>query len=231
MNLKILFLTVIALPLLSACESEEDRILADAEACINRATTAAEADVCMAKVAGMQNEDAYLIRCSAHFVAQGLNESRLAAAFQNIDANGNVGGFSPTTTALSYLVFDNVTLPAHTVVISKSDCERSGATSLVRLLTMIEIGSTIADLGGGITPGDTTAIEAIITDLTDGTPATPAQQTAIGSMAVSVRETFCLNNSAYSSTDVCDKVNAAYAASAGNVQNFGAQLLELLDNN
>jgi hypothetical protein len=233
MNFKYFLLLILTIPFLSACETEEDRLLAEAEACINRASSGdvAAADACIAKVAGMENEDAYMIRCSAHFIAQDFNEARLADAFENIDANSNVGGFTPTTIALSYMVFNNA-LGAHTVTISKADCERSGATSLARILTLVEIGTTISDLGGGgVIPGDTTAIEAIIADLTDGTPATAPQQTAIGTMAVSLREDFCVNNSAYSSTDVCDKVNAAYTASAGNVQSFGAALLELLDNN
>lgn len=230
-KLLVLLAAVLALPLLTACESEEDRTLAEAEACINSATST-NVDACMAKVDGLTSEDAYLIRCSAHFIAQNITETRLASAFTNIKSSSAVAGVTPTTIALSYMIFDETKL-AHNVAVSKSDCELSGAPSLSRIVSLAEIATTFAAAAGaansGFTPGDTASVESFIANFVANSPGTVAQdETTIGNLAVGIRENFCVNNSPFTGTDVCTKMNQAFTSGVGNPQTIGQQIIALL---
>lgn len=230
-KLLVLIAVALALPLLTACESEEDRILAEAEGCINRATEFT-VDACVAKVQHMTSEDAYLIKCSAHFIAQNITENRLSSAFANIDSSSAVGGVTPTTIAFSYMVF-NEAKTLHTVAISKADCARSGADSLARIVSLAEIATTFAAAAGaaagGFTPGDTASIESYIANFVANSPGTVAQDEAtIGNLAVGIRESFCVNNSPFTGTDICEKMNSAYTTGGGDPQTIGQQIIAML---
>ena len=227
-SLRFVLLALLAIPVLTACESDEDRLLAEAEQCINRAD-ASNVDACVAKVAGMESEDAYLIRCSAHFIAQSFTETRLIEAFENIKSSSEISGITPTTVTLSYMVFNNA-ITNHTVAVSKNDCSRSGATSLSRVLQLVEVATGISDAvvnagGGAVAVGDGPALEAAITNFV----ANGGSPTTLGSQAIAIRESFCVNNTGFSSSDICRKVNQAYTSGGGDPTNIGNAILALLD--
>lgn len=85
-NLLKLTTPVIALILglsLLGCESKEDQDLFAGQVCLDHAKTEAEATVCVNKVAGYESAQAYLIRCSANFIAQVKRHFEGLALFQN----------------------------------------------------------------------------------------------------------------------------------------------------
>ncbi len=214
-KLLVLLAATLALPFLTACESEEDRTLAAAEACINR-STAATVDACVAKVAGMESEDAYMIRCSSHFIAQDITEAKLATGFAQIK-NSTVGVVPSMTFAMSYLMFDNVAIPLHTSTIAKYDCVRSGVKSLYNFVVLSDLAAVFSNVP--TTPaGLANAINML----------GPGSDTQIGDRAVEIKTIFC-DQGNFSGTDICTKVNAAYTAANGNVAALGAQIRDLLD--
>ena len=90
-----IFLSLVLSLILAACESDEDRQIAEAQDCLNNASpTLASANVCLAKVDGLTSEESYYIRCSARFLGQGFVGSRFADAFESLadDEDGGGGG-------------------------------------------------------------------------------------------------------------------------------------------
>ena len=228
MNSKLLLLLAAALtlPLLTACESEEDRKLAEAEACINRATSGdvAAANACMNKVAGMTSEDAYLIRCSAHFIAQNISEGTLSTGFATIK-NATSGGVPTTTYAMSFLLFGNIA--GHDINTAMSDCNQSGAVSLYKIVQLSSLGNTLSF--GGLAPGATpTDLANAISNF--NATATPAQLAEAGAKVLEIKETFCDNGGSFSGTDICNKVNQALTNAGSNPQAIGDLIADYLDN-
>ncbi len=217
-QLLVLFAATLALSLLTACETEEDRTLAEAEACINRAT-AATVDACVAKVAGMTNEDAYLIRCSAHFIAQNITEASLTTGFANIKS-ATSGGVPSMTYAMSYLLFDN-SITNHTISTAMNNCSLSGATSLYKLVQLSNLGTTLG--GGAIANGDSAGLAAAIAGF-------GGDAAAVGNMVLDIKTTFCDNGGSFGGTDICTKVNLAVTNAGGNATTIGNLIADYLDN-
>lgn len=226
-KLLVLLAATLALPFLTACETEEDRAIAGAEACINRATSGnvSEANACMAKVAGMTSEDAYLIRCSAHFIAQNISESTLSTGFATIK-NANSGGVPSMTFAMSYLLFANIA--GHDINSSLSDCNLSGAVSLYKIVQLSSLANTF-DLGGLLMPGASpTDLASAIANF--NTNATPQELAEAGAKVLEIKGTFCDNGGTFSGTDICNKVNQAVATAGSNPQAIGDLIADYLDN-
>lgn len=209
-KLLVILIATLALPFLAACETKEDRTLAEAEACINRAT-AANVDACVNKVAGMTSEDAYLIRCSSHFIAQDITETKLATGFAQIKSP-IAGGVPSMTFAMSYLMFDNVSLPLHTSDIAKNHCLLSGAKSLYNFVVLSDLASVFSNV-----PTTPAGLAAAIGAMGAGS------DTEIGNQAIEIKSIFC-DQGNFSGTDICSKVNAAFVAAGGSVAALGAQI-------
>jgi hypothetical protein len=221
---------------ISACEIEnaEDRQIASAISCMDQAHTQADADVCMAKVDGLNSERAYSVRCSAHFIAQGLTGDRLGQAFQQLQQNPGGGGTQSSALA-AYLVFRNLT--NHTSDITLNDCTLSGSVGAKGLASMAHVATKIASFssggGGGITPGtnlDPASVSfdrtAIVTELTNlknqvqaNNPAATPTVTAIGQAAVAAQQAYCSEGS-MAGEDICTRLNNAI--NAGNASGLGA---------
>lgn len=219
MKFRILLAALIAVPLLSACETEEDRVMADAQSCLNKATPV-NVDSCVAKLNGITNQQSYVIRCTAHFIAQGITASTLAAAFQNIKGS-TTAGVPSTTYAIAYLIFDD-TITGHTAAQAMNECEISGATSLTNLIRLSSLANTFT--GGAVANGDYSGLASAIAMYAGG------DYTSIGQQAIDIKEAYCDNGGNFSGTDICNKMNQAYNMGGGTPATIGAFIQQYLDN-
>jgi hypothetical protein len=220
----------------TGCEKQEDQKIAEAKECIDHATNSVTADACVAKIDGVQSPQAYLIRCSADFIAQDFTSSRLATAFQKIKDNTSTGGTSATAAAMAYFVFAK-NLPGHTVDTAYSNCEQAGVRSMSRLATMAKMATTIAQAGlGSLTTLDPSnpstfnpaAIQTAITTLTNSND--PTTNASVGTVAQQASAVYCNAGSSFASNDVCTKLNSAISAGNGDAATIGQSLLNLLKN-
>lgn len=236
MNSKMIRLSLAGLAtlILSGCETAEDRQLASAQDCIDSARTADDADRCYALVEGLENEKAYLIRCSANYIAQGFTGERMASAFQRLK-DGDGGGQSPMATAMAYLVFSNPSA-VHSVDSAVLNCTRSGVRSMQRLVTMSKLATFITQqgLGGGAIPAnanpldpsfDPATIQNAITNLAGGTD---TDKETVGTIALQMNDAYCGAGSSFTGNEICLKLGDAISTGSGNAKDIGEQLLALL---
>lgn len=221
--------------LLTGCEAEqtEKDMLAEAQFCLDDATTASAANACMSKISGLSSPQAYSLRCAAGFVASGITTpANLSNALTAISEGGG------PTEMLSALNFGDVALVNQTA----SDCNASGkeglaligamaksATALSNAAEILNLGSCGGDLSGC----DTAAIEDAISDILSNpsAPAAEAAIEAIGSSIQTVYSSTCggTNNA---NTDICGDINQALAAANITditntpISQIGAALLE-----
>lgn len=236
MNSKLFLLAIAgtASLILTACETAEDRQLASAQDCIDAARTANDADRCYELVAGNESEKAYLIRCSANYIAQGFTGERMASAFQRLK-DGDNAGQDPMATAMAYLVFSNAS-SIHSVDSAVNNCTRSGVRSMLRLVTMSKLATFITRTGlGGTIPAnanpldpsfDPSTIQSAITNLAGS--GTPADKENVGNIALQLNDAYCNPGSSFTGNDICLKLGDAISAGGGNAQTIGDQLLSLL---
>ncbi|MDX9730746.1 MAG: hypothetical protein RBT63_03155 [Bdellovibrionales bacterium] len=235
MSMNRIWKPLLVLPLLlilTACETEEDRQISGAQDCIDAAKDEADADRCFAMVNGNNSEKAYLIRCSASYIAQGFTGNRFADAFQKLK-DGDSTGQDPMATAMAYLVFAK-NLPKHTAETTLENCKKSGVRSLVRLATMSSLSTYIAQTVGGPIPDpmdpnfDPSQYQAAIDTLANA--GTEEQQKTVGGIAIQAHEAYCNEGSSFESNEICQHLNSALATGGGDRAAIGQQLLALLKN-
>ncbi len=221
-----------AVVILAACETPEDQKLAGAQNCIDIAKTSDDADRCTAMVSGVETEKAYLIRCSAGYIAQGFTGARFATAFQRLKDNPS-SGQDPMATVMAYMIFTKA-LPAYTADATLANCTKSGVRSMVRLATMTKLATFIATAGlGGIpTTADPlnpafnpAAITTAIANLAGS--GSPADQANVGAIAVQMNTAYCNPGSSFESNEVCTNIKNAVNG-GGSQQAIGQALLAQL---
>jgi hypothetical protein len=235
-SIKIVFFSALAISTivaLAGCEKSEDKAIASAQACLDKATGSAAANACLEKINGYTSQKAYLVRCSANFVAQGFTGQRLADAFQSIKSSGSGGGSTNSmTSALGYFTFGSTAAMTE----AATNCEKSGVRSMQRLATMANLATTLADLtnnlgaiSAALAAGSdpTAAIQAAIAAIPS--VADPeAAKASLGNIAVQANTAFCNSGSSFTSNDVCKTLSSALAA--GTPSDVGALLLTCLSN-
>jgi hypothetical protein len=227
------FALLTAVLCLTSCETPEDRQLASAQDCIDSAKTSDDADRCYAAVDGIETEKAYLIRCSANYIAQGFTGPRFASAFQRLKDNPS-SGQDPMATVMAYVVFSK-TSTLHTIDNAVSNCTKSNVRSMIRLVTMSKLATFVANAGLGGIPAnadplsgsfDPAQISAAITNLANSGSA--ADQAAVGNIAITANDAYCNAGSSFESNEVCKNLKDAIANGGGNAQTIGQALLAQL---
>lgn len=218
--------------LVVGCETGEDRQLASAQECIDAASTEGEADLCYNAVAGIETEKAYLIRCSANYIAQGFTGARFANAFQRLKENPN-SGQDPMATVMAYMIFSK-TSTLHSVDNTLANCTRSGVRSMVRLATMTKLATFIAQVGLGGIPANADPLNAsfdpaqISTAIANLAGGSPADQASVGTIAIQASEAYCNEGSSFESNEICVNLNAAISSGNGDATAIGLALLTQL---
>ena len=225
-------IAVSTLLLLTSCETPDDQKLATAQNCIDGAKTSADADRCTAIVAGVETEKAYLIRCSAGYIAQGFTGARFATAFQRLKDNPN-SGQDPMATAMAYLIFTKSSV-AYSADNTLTNCTKSGVRSMMRLATMSKLATFIATAGLGSIPtsADPTdpafnpaSISTAISNLAGSGSA--ADQANVGTIAIAANAAYCNPGSSFATNEICTNLTAAINGGGSN-QSIGQALLAQL---
>jgi hypothetical protein len=218
---------LVAAQLLTGCESEDERKLASAQSCLDRATDTTTANACSDIVQGLESESAYLIRCSANFIAQGFTASRMASAFQQIKDNTN--GSDPMVSLMGWFVFQNVA-GSNSVTTTVSNCTKSNVRSMLRLATAAQLATTFASYTGlgNFTTTDTATLQANMTAAIAAANGDPVKTAEIGAVAITAAAAYCNEGSSYNSTEICTNLNAALAVST-DPATIGQQLVTELN--
>ncbi len=238
-----IFLSLVLSLILAACESDEDRQIAEAQDCLNNASpTLASANVCLAKVDGLTSEESYYIRCSARFLGQGFVGSRFADAFESLadDEDGGGGGQDAMTTALTVMVFtgtDNANAKQNATN-TLNECLLSGSQGLSRLAALTSLATTLASAVTGINLNEIaengltqTQVDDLIANLTNDGEFV-GEDEELGNIALTANTLFCADeDSDFADTDICTNIDAAIAAGGGDPATIGDALRDQLATN
>lgn len=209
---------------LPGCEADQDRILADAQACLDQATPT-QAPRCTAMVAGLTSTQSYAIRCSVHFVVEGVTGLRFANAFQQIKSS--TGTSDPLTLVLGDLVFAT-TAGTDGSVATLADCKASGDPGLLQVALLTSIGTYVAV---NSTPAPTPAADGSLTaaQIKSAAQTFTGSTAVLGDFTVQANASFCAVGSSLTANKVClDLASAISAGSSGGNPAIGTALLALL---
>ena len=210
---------------LAGCEQEEDRKLWAAQQCLDNATTGAQAEVCANMVSGMTTDASYLIRCSAHYIYNGLTSAKLASAFQNLKDNPSSGNNS-TITVMKYMVFSSKS-GAHGSTQTLTDCTLSKASSFLRFATITAFATELAT-GAGVNLSNIDSLtEQDIKNALSNYP--NASNSTLGTLALQVNSAYCATGSSFINTDVCKSLSTA--TSSTDPATVGAAIRTALQSN
>lgn len=209
-----------ALLLFTSCEDKEEANLYKAQACLDKAT-AATANACLGSISGQTSQRSYSLRCSASFLAEGIDESAIIDALRNID--GDQGG-DPTSASIAALAMTDSTASANAV----SNCAKSGSDSLTALANFANVATALKGalaLGSDPTPAQ---VETAI----DGWGAqTPAEKEAVANAIIASQASMCNStNGLFKDTDACTDINQAIAANPSGGTALADALIANLDN-
>lgn len=204
-------ITVLSLGLIS-CESEEDNKILAAQECFNDladTASAAQVDACMAKIAGIETQNAYTIRCSGEFLKGGLTTLKLVTAFDGYKTQ-------PKANQEAYLI-EQLALDPNEFAADQaySDCAKTGTPGLNYIATLSRFGTKVKHLGGGGTIA--TSISNCI-----ATP-TLCDNQAIGEMVVNMADLYCKGDAVQQ--QICIDIASAEAASGNDFAAIAAALL------
>lgn len=219
---------------LFSCESSENQALSAGMDCVDKARTTPDATRCLNLVSGLSSEQAYLIRCSANFIAQGFTGKRVADALTDLDENSDV---DPALMTLSLFVFPLTSSSSpHRIAKVMENCEKSNSHSMTQLATLALLATTIASVASGLEdlldsdfdPSNPDAIKNL-KDALDQLVAEPedAKSEEIGIVAVIAHDAYC-TDSDFSDTEICDDLGQAIIDGGNDPKLVGEKLLELL---
>lgn len=246
-TLSLFGLSALTLASLSACETGEDRTMASAQSCLDGARDESSAQRCVDLVQGLETQDAYLVRCSAAFIANGFSGQKIADAYLTLSDDDN-GGTDPMVSLMAYLNFDSSNqnfTPASAV----TNCQRAGLRSMLQLATAANLATSIQAIASqpinyidgngdpqtlpGITfTGDSVADMQAAVDWFDTNgaaleTATDAPLEQIGNIAIVANSAFC-TGLANPNEDVCTNLGNAISTGNGDVTTIAQNLMNLL---
>ena len=204
----------------SGCEQQDDLSMASAQSCLDTATTASQANTCVAKIAGIETADAYLVRCSANFIAQGFTGQRVATAYSRMSSSSS--GTDPMLNIMAYLVFANADA-TNSVANAVTNCTKSGVLSMQQLVQVANLATTTSTLANVcndgtlncVDPGKVDAVTLVTKIKAAFTNTTAPNKAAVGTLALNLNSSFCGAGSNYASEDVCTYMSQAITAAGG----------------
>lgn len=205
---------------LSACsETNRDKI-GEAQLCLDTATPST-VNSCLSKISGIESANAYALRCSANFIAQGLGSaSTLSEALNNLSGmGGNAALFSVLRFKAS-----TTTEAASLASSAQANCDKSGNAGMKLIASMATTATTLSNLVSGVGPIDPNnppsetdiknALNSLASQLNSGdqtqVDSATAQVQAITDALVSTYNSSCTSGSSQQ-TDICKQLQPAFA--------------------
>jgi hypothetical protein len=212
----IVAMALISTALLTSCEDAEDRKLASAQKCLNGVGDRTGVDLsnyaqmCMDKIAGMDNVQANNIFCAGYFLKGGLTNSKIITAFDLYNDAAEADKEA--------VLIENLSLGVGGTAVADSNsaytyCSKTGVAGLIYVASLCRIG-TFVDQAAGAT------IDDQIQDFIDN--ASAGDQTAVGEMIDDLSEVYCQGEAKES--NLCIEINSAKQAAGTNYE----QLAEIL---
>ncbi len=200
------------------CEDKKESNLIKAQACINKAT-AATVNACLSSIEGQTSKRSFVLRCSAAFISEGIDEDAIIAAIRNIDGSKNTG--NPTTPALAALTMSDIDISTAAVEV----CTQSGSQALIALSNFANLSTSLSDLLGFVKGDDADAIESLIASYNAGTADNDAK-VALGNAVVVAQSSLCNStNGLFKKTDVCNDIDSAVNENPGEAADITDALL------
>ena len=228
MRFTLAIVLMFSLVLFSSCESSDQTTLSTAQACLDHASSKVSANACVAQLGTLRTTDAYMIICSAHFIAQGFSTARFVNAYNAMTSSAS--GTNATAQSMAFMSFNSTTGTDGSVQ-TLSDCQASNVQSLTRLAVLAQmatvIGTVAASLGStydpnaGYTSAQLTAALAAFGTSPSADPAT------LGSTAITANQSYCASGSSYQTSNVCTTLNAAISAGGSPTQIGNALITQL----
>ena len=194
---------------LSACESSTDETNAQAQSCMDNATTGTQAASCMALVAGRVDAQAENIICSGLFLEWGFSTETFATLIQTVEKNPNNQNAALNILINLPLTGNNPitgTSAATDVLNISSACQSTGSPGLTMLSQFLVIATNVGTLSGVVFDGsqlDLATAKAALNSLTSNS----AASVAIGQAASTIYATYCGADT--TNTSVCSAINTA----------------------
>lgn len=221
--------------LLAGCakQSEKD-LLAETQFCLDDAQDSTAVQNCVSKIEGINNKQAYTLRCAAGFIASGITQpEKLSTALNSMKDGGSTAG------VLGILAFEDQTLANETF----NQCtlaEDSGLSLISAMAKTATVINNFASGSGSLESQIQTGITKILDDLTNGTPeeqeAAIANLANVGGTIQTVYQTTC-GGAVSVNTDICGSIDGAIATAPGGIDivnstpdEIGQALLEYWQN-
>lgn len=190
--------------LFTACEDQQEADLFKAQICIDKAS-ASSVNGCLDLIEGDNSERAYVLRCSAAFISEGIDETAIVNAVENIDGSG---GGDPTTPAIAALAMSTTAISAAAV----STCNATNSDALIALANFANIATAMDVLLSFPNNPTSAQIDALIDSYNPGT-ANAADKAALGTAVIAGQSSLCDPNSGlFQGNEACADIDAAVAA-------------------
>lgn len=204
---KAIVMTGLIATVLLGCEDKKETNLYKAQRCINTAT-AATVNSCLNIISSQTSARSYVLRCSAAFISQEIDEAAIADAVENIKKKD---GSNPTTPAIAALAMDDTTVSAEALEM----CTLSGSDSLTHLANLANLATAMKALLNFPDGASAADIEALLAGWTPG-GATPDHE-ALGEAVIASQDSMCNpTNGLFKDTKACQDINAAIAENGGD---------------
>lgn len=219
----LIVLSLFSITWLTGCEDKKEADLFNAQACIDTAT-AATANACLEQIEGDSSRRAAVLRCSAAFISQGIDEIAIVNALENID--GAEGG-DPTAPAIAALAMDNTTNSAAAV----STCDATESEALSALANFANLATAMKALLGFADGASGSDIETLIDGYVASPPVNSDEKAALGAAVIASQESLCdAETGLFKNDEACVDINAAIAAGGGDSNAVADALMGNLDN-
>lgn len=216
---------------LFSCAKSEKNDLKDAQLCLNSAS-GSEALACVDQISSDTSPQAYKLRCSAVFIAEGFKSpTSFVSALDKINNNSGscTGGCSSTVSAISSLSFSksasDQTRSESVANTAFSHCSLAGTPIYMQISSIFKLGTMTANLAYQANGGTSTPNEDEIKAALSSLP--PAE---IGELTISTYNSTCQNTE--SSSDAikkyCKELEAAVNSPTGTPASVGSCLINKL---
>lgn len=217
---KVILLSLFTATLFS-CQKSDTNDLQDAQLCLNTAA-ASEAMNCVSKISDNTTENAYKLRCSAVFIANGFGSpSSFITALDQIKNGSNnascTGSCSGSLAAMSSLNFGTTQSDLDEATLAFNQCNQSGVGIYSQISSIFKIGTLLAKTAGSIDIGNLESATALLS----GT-----DKAVVGEVVQATYTTACADTSkaSESTKQYCTELSAAISGGA-TAQSIGECLL------
>ncbi len=210
---------------MTACEDKNDDKVFSAQQCLDKAGQGnANVDDCVNMINGISTPKAFVIRCSADFLRQGIDNDTIVEAIKNLDENTT--GNDPTVVLFDKFHFtddaDGFTTQANDYAqAAVNNCSATGSDTLKMLALANQAATTLYVATGGVN------LQTFIDTFDPNTTTLTAEQLAsLGGSINNMAPIACGKGGAFEGNDVCKNIAEAQGQAGGDLEALAKQFLD-----